>query len=134
MSVLIEEFKREHSEIIENLNEVEGLSITTKEGQAKLMSLKATLLEHLKREDKKLYPVLWREAEQNKKLKEQLEVFAKDLESVSMLVSGFFDRYNKGALGAKPSRDFETLFTILRYRMRNEENFLYNEYEEMNKL
>ena len=33
------------------------------------------------------------------KLKEALEVFAEDLESVSRFVFGFFDRYDKGFLG-----------------------------------
>lgn len=131
MSVLIEGFKREHSEIIEALNEVEELGILVDEGQSKLMSVKATLLEHLKDEDEKFYPVLWKKAEQNEKLKEELEVFAKDLDSVSRLVSGFFDRYDKGILGARLLRDFETLFMVLRNRMRNEENFLYGEYEKI---
>ncbi len=59
MSALIEEFKREHSEIVDALKEVEELGIFTKEGQAKLMSVKSTLLGHLDEEDEKIYPVLW---------------------------------------------------------------------------
>ncbi len=133
MSALIEKFKREHCEIIEALKEVEGLGILTKEGQSKLMSVKATLLEHLEEEDEKFYPVLLKEAERNRKLKEELEVFAKDLESVSRVVFSFFDRYDKGVLGEGLLTDFETLFMVLRNRMRNEENFLYGEFEEMNK-
>ena len=131
MSALIDEFKREHCEIIEALKEVDGLGILTNEGQVKLMTIKTTLLEHLEEEDEKFYPVLWKEAEQNKKLKEELEVFAKDLDSVSRVVFGFFDRHDKGVLGARLLTDFETLFMVLRNRMRNEENFLYGEYEKI---
>ncbi len=40
MSVLIEELKKEHSEIVAMLNEVKELGIPSKEGQAKLMSAK----------------------------------------------------------------------------------------------
>ena len=40
MSALIEGFKRDHSEIIEALKKVEELGILTKEGQAKLISVK----------------------------------------------------------------------------------------------
>ncbi len=47
MSALIEELKREHSEILAILNEVKELGILYKEGQAKLMSIKVSLLEHL---------------------------------------------------------------------------------------
>ncbi len=132
MSALIEEFKREHSEIVETFKEVEELGILTKEGQAKLLSVKQSLIEHLKEEDEKFYPVLRRASEHNKKLKEVLEVFAKDLDSVSRFVFGFFDRYDKGFLGEGLSRDFETLFMVIRNRMENEENILYEEYNKLN--
>ncbi len=69
MSPLIEEFKREHSGILDTLKEVRELGINTKKGRAKLMSVKESLLEHLKKEDEKFYPVLWQEAEQSKQLK-----------------------------------------------------------------
>ncbi|MHC4269819.1 MAG: hemerythrin domain-containing protein [Planctomycetota bacterium] len=131
MSALIEEFKREHSEIVDALKEVEELGILSKEGQAKLMSVKAALLEHLKEEDEKFYPVLWKEAVQNKKLEKEIEVFAKDWEGVSKVVFRFFERYDERVLGASLLSDFETIIMVLRNRMRNEENFLYDEYEKI---
>ncbi len=131
MLALIKEFKSEHSKIIKVLNEVEEFGVLTKEGQAKLMSAKAILIEHLKEEDEKFYPVLRRASEHNKKLKEVLEVFAKDLENVSKFVFGFFDRYDKGLLDEKLVKDFETLFIVLRFRMENEENILYEEYNKL---
>ena len=134
MSALIEEFKKEHSEIIEAFNEVEELGILTKEGQAKLLSVKLSLIEHLGEEDEKFYPVLWKEAKQNKNLKEVLEIFAKDLKTVSRVVLVFFDSYDRGVLGDRLLGDFETLFMVIRYRMENEENILYGEYEKLNKL
>jgi hypothetical protein len=95
------------------------------------MSVKAALLEHLKEEDEKFYPVLQKEAEQNKKLKEELDIFAKDFESVSRVVLGFFDRFDKGVLGARLLWDFKTLIMVLRNRIMNEEIFLYDEYEKI---
>jgi len=132
MSALIEEFKKDHFGIIEALKDVKDLGVLTKEGQAKLMSLKVTLLKHLKEEDEKFYPVLWKETEQNKRLKETLEVFAKDLDSASGFVFEFFDRCDKGFPGANLSGDFEILFMVIRERMRNEENFLYDEFNMLN--
>jgi hypothetical protein len=134
MSALIEEFKREHYEIIKALTEVEELGILTKDGKDKLMFAKDSLHEHFKEEDEKFYPVLLREAEQNKKLKEGLDVFEKDLESLSRVVLGFFDGFDKGVLDARLLNDFKTLLMVLRNRMWNEENYLYVEYEELNKL
>ena len=131
MSALIEEFKREHSEIVDALKEVTALGILTKEGQAKLMSVKPSLIEHLSKEDEKLYPVLRKEAEQNRKLKADLDVFAKDWESVSVFVFGFLDKYNKGLLRARLLRGFKTLNIVLLNRMRNEEKFLYDAYDKI---
>jgi len=128
---LLEEFKKEHSKIIKILNEAEKLGILTKEGQAKAMFAKATLLEHLKEEDKKIYPVLWNEAKQNKKLKELLEVYGKNFESISRFVLVFFDRFDKSDLDASLLNYFGTLIQVVRNRMENEENILYGEYEKV---
>ena len=133
MTTLIEEFKREHSEIIDSLKECRELGIFTKKGQAKLISVKESLLEHLKEEDEKFYPVLCQEAEQNKQLKEKLEIFAKDWGNVSSVAFEIFDRYDKEVLVEDLLLDFEALFTVLHNRMRNEENFLYGEYDKIGK-
>jgi len=131
MLALLEEFKKEHSEIVDTLKKVKEYGILTREGQDKLMSVKPSLIEHLDEEDEKFYPVLWKEAEQNIKLKEVLQIFAKDLENISRVVFRFFDSYDKGVLDDRLSGDFETLFTVIRYRMENEENILYDEYEKI---
>jgi hypothetical protein len=131
MSALIEEFKREHYEIIKALKEVEELGILTKEGQVKLMSVKPSLIEHFSKEDEKLYPVLWKEAVQNKMLQEKLAIYAGDLEDVSNVVFGFFDRCDKEVLSEKSVEKFEHLLKVLRYRMGNEEIYLYAEYEKI---
>jgi len=51
MSALIEEFKKEHSGIIEAFKEVKELGVYTKEGHAKLSSLLPDFLDHLWNED-----------------------------------------------------------------------------------
>ena len=134
MSALIEGFKHEHYEIIKALAEAEEFGILTKEGKAKLMSVKPSLIEHLSKEDGKLYPVLWQKAEQNKTLQEKLAIYAEDLEKVSSVVFEFFDKCGKGVLGEKSVEEFEYLLKVLRYRMGQEEIYLYAEYEGLNKL
>ncbi len=131
MSALIEEFKREHSEILAILNEVEGLDLLSKEGQAKLMSVITILLEHLKKEDVKFYPVLYKVAEHNKNLKKVLDVFAMDMEKVSSVVQRFFDKYSEGVFDEEFPAEFESLFAALSARIRNEEDALYEEYEKI---
>ena len=129
MSALIGELKREHSEILAILSEVEGLDILSKEGQVKLMSVKTSLLEHLKKEDVKFYPALYKEAEHNNSLKNALDLFAMDMEDVSRVALAFFDKYSRGVLGKELQGEFERLIVALRNRIKNEEDILYEEYE-----
>ena len=129
MSVLIEELKKDHSEIVAILKEVKELGILSKEGQAKLLSAKAHLLKHLNKEDEQLYPVLRKKAEENKLLQNALDLCVMDMENVSRVVQEFFDKYSRGVSGKELQKEFENLFVALDKRVRNEEDILYDEYE-----
>ncbi len=131
MSALIEELKKEHSEIIATLKEIKELGVLSEEGLAKLKSAKESLLEHLKKEDERLYPVLKKEAEHNKKLKELLDVFAVDMENVSKVVMEFFDKYSGDVIDSAVTGAFEDLFAAFQNRLRNEEDILYEEHEKI---
>ncbi len=132
MSALIEELKGEHAKIIAMLNEVKELGILSKEGQARLLSSKAHLIAHLKKEDEKLYPVLRKEAEHNKNLKKEVAMFTMEPEYVSRVVLEFFDKYSGGEIDENFSINFESLTAALIATIRNEEDALYEEYEEIN--
>ena len=132
MSALIEEFKREHSEILAILNEAKELGILSKEGQSKLMSVKEILLEHLWNENERLYPVLWKEAEHNNDIKDVLDLFAVEMENVSIIVQEFFDKYYGGVIDEDFPREFERFFAAISKRIKEEEDILYDEYDMMN--
>ncbi len=132
MSALIDEFKKDHSEIIDTLKEIKELGVLSEEGQAKLISAKESLLEHLRKEDELLYPVLKKEAEHNERLKELLDVFAKDMENVSRVVMDFFDKYSEDVIDSAVTDEFEHLFAAFRNRIRHEEDLLYEEHEKIN--
>ena len=132
MSPLIEELRREHSEILAILSEVEGLGILSKEGQSKTMSVKTILLEHLKKEDVKFYPALYKVVEHNNNLKNTLDLFAMDMENVSRIALEYFDKYSRGVLGKELQEEFESLIVALRNRIKNEEDILYLEHEKIN--
>jgi len=133
MTKLIEELKKEHSEIVAALNEVKKLGILSKEGQDKLMSVQTSLRAHLEMEDDQLYPILRKQAEHNKDLKNTLDLFEMDMENVSTIVREFFDKYSEEFSGEELPEDFENLFAALSKRISNEEASLYEEYEYMNK-
>ncbi len=135
MSVLIEKFKREHSGFVEALKEVEELGILTKEGHAKLMYLLPDLLDHLWNEDERIYPVLRRASEHNKTLKEILRFFVNGLGAIHEEMLIFMAKYSEGVVMYNTfQREYERLFDTLSKRIGYEENFLYDEYEELNKL
>jgi hypothetical protein len=133
MSALIAEFKKEHSEIITILKEVKKLGIHSQEGRSKLMSAKEHLLKHLKKENEQLYPVLKKEAEHNKSLRNELDIFAIEPEYLSRVVLEFFDEYSGGTIDKDFQINFESLLAALNARIRNEEESLYQEYEEIQK-
>ncbi len=95
------------------------------------MSVEASLLAHLEIEDDQMYPALQKEAEQNKDLKNTLDLFAMDMENVSKVVQDFFDKYSEELSGEELPKDFENLYTALSKRISNEEESLYDEYEYM---
>ena len=86
MSILIEELKNEHAEILAALKEIKELGILSKEGQDKLMSLEVSLLAHLEIEDEQLYPALRKEAEHSNSIKDTLDLFAIDMEDRKSVV------------------------------------------------
>ncbi|MDR4496955.1 MAG: hemerythrin domain-containing protein [Candidatus Scalindua sp.] len=130
---MIEEFKREHSEIVAALNRVKELGIQSRDGRAELSSVKAILLEHLENEDERLYPFLRKEAEKKKELKNILDLFALEMEDVTKAVTEFFHRFSRGEiLDEKLEEEFENIAAALVKRIKNEESILYDEYEYIN--
>jgi hypothetical protein len=131
MSSLIERLKQDHVGIVSALDHVKEGGIASADGKQKLFSVKAHLIAHLRREDDELYPVLKRAGELDVNLKRTIDIFAKDMEIVSSLALGFFDKYSQGSSGLDLARDFNKLYTILKTRVRKEEDILYLAYTQV---
>jgi hypothetical protein len=95
------------------------------------MSIKASLLEHLWNENERIYPVLWKEAEHNKDLKELLDLFAIEMEGVTKIVQQFFNKFHEGTIDKSFPHEFEAFFAAISKRIKNEEEILYDEYEKI---
>lgn len=133
MSVLVERLKKEHALIVDVLNKVKEIGISSKEGQDKLLSVRTVLLAHLKVEDEQLYPALNKEAEKNDMLKRTLDLFAREMETISKEALHFLDKYLSGGSGLEFARDFGRLYMNLSQRIRKEEDILYPEYDKLNR-
>jgi hypothetical protein len=75
MSSLIEELKKEHTDILDILDQVTTLGISSGPGRGKLLSARDLLIAHVTKEDERYYPGLRRAAEDNKNLKMMLRTF-----------------------------------------------------------
>ncbi|MBI5180191.1 MAG: hemerythrin domain-containing protein [Nitrospirae bacterium] len=133
MALLLNELKKEHSVIVNMLNKITELGIGSKDRQDILFSAKTGLLAHVKKEDANLYPALKKAAEKDESLRMMLDMFANDMNTISMAAFGFFDKYSQGNSGLELdfAVDLGRLLGLLELRIRKEENILYPEYEKI---
>jgi hemerythrin-like domain-containing protein len=129
MAGLTDELKKDHSEIFEMLNKVRDIGVTKKEGQSILLSVRSSILSHINREDARLYPRLKKASENDPRLKDTLDTFAKDMEAVSRGAVDFLNKHSTGGSDLEFARDFGRFYATLQLRMRKEENILYREYD-----
>lgn len=132
MTILIDQLKTGHHIIFKTLEKARQFGIGSREGQMELLLAKSSLLAHLKTEDVRLYPALRSTAQTNRSMKLTLDSFAKDMDEISRLAIGFFDKYSNGGSGIEFARDFGRLYAMLKIRMHKEENILYRQYEQLN--
>ena len=131
MSDLISELKYEHSQITDTLSKVIALGINSEEGRDLLYTSKSYLLEHLKKEDTKLYPALREAAKNNIDLKHTVDLYADDMNAISKMALDFFEKYESGGDSVEFGKDYRNLFVVLNDRIRNEETVLYKKYDEI---
>jgi hypothetical protein len=125
MSSLIEELKKEHTDILDILDQVTTLGILSGPGRGKLLSAKDLLIAHVTKEDERYYPGLRRAAEDNKNLKMMLDYFIKDMERVSKKAMHVFDKYSRGGDEAEFAGEIKLLCVMLKDRIRTEEKTLF---------
>ena len=130
MRNLIAELKQEHAVISARLVEARALGISSAQGRDHLLLVKSTLLAHLAKEDQQLYPKLREAAANDRQLETLLKIFARDMEQVSGFAIQFFAKFESGvATSDQYLEDVAMLLARLRFRIGNEEQILYREYQ-----
>ena len=120
MSLLTEQLKNQHLEIINLLEECKSCSHDKEKVINKMRSAKTLLLAHLSKEDKELYPVLDKAAESNPELKNYLNVFASEMKTISSFVINFFDK-NLETINPELLDDLAKVSFYLKNRIGKEE-------------
>ncbi len=131
MSRLIDELKWEHTSILSLLDEIREAGIVADESQDKLFAAKASLLTHLRKEDKSLYPALRRAAHDDEKLRRTIDLFTRDITDISKSALEFFATYSRSDSYFDFATDFGRLHAALKSRIKKEEAVLYPEYERL---
>jgi len=129
MNNFIEQLRKEHTQILDHLQEVKKLGVHTMEGRNVLMAAKDLLCQHLKNEDEKLYPKLKKDAEDDKKLKKIITLFINEMKKTTQFCEVFFEKYSICGGGIEFLRDFEKLYNLLKNRILKEETILYPKYK-----
>ena len=132
MSSLLEELKNEHRIMLDILDQVRHLGISSKTGQEKFLSIRDLLISHMKKEDERYYPELKRAAESNEALKLTLDYFVRDMEVVSQRAMQVFDKYAQGGTEKDFAGDLTLLYMTLKDRIRIEEETLFKKYSGWN--
>jgi len=128
MIKLIEELKNEHKLILDILDQVKTLGISSRSGRETLLSARDLLIAHMTKEDEMYYPELRRAAENSRDLKIMLDYFLKDMEDVSNKAMHLFSKYSQGGDEAEFAGEIKLLYVTLRDRIQTEEHVLFSKF------
>jgi hypothetical protein len=133
MAKLIEDLKKDHAALAALLDKLKNPSVTNNEAHKILLSAKAGLLAHLKKEDTQLYPVLNKAAAADPAMKRTVDFYAKDMDVITSNAIKFFDKYSRddSRIDLEFAKDFGNLFATISRRLRSEETTLYKEFEKL---
>lgn len=133
MARLTDDLKKDHAEIAAMLEQVKDAKTSHKEAHKILLSARATLMKHLRKEDSHLYPLLNSAAAKDEGLKKTLDFYAKDMEGITRNAEAFFDKYTRSGaeLNIEFAVAFGRLFADISRRLRSEESTIYREYDKL---
>lgn len=123
MSIL-HRFHREHGKIQVMMGELESLGVASEKGREKLASLEDLVLEHLREEERVLYPRLWELANQDHDLLQELEKLHEALEGFSMTAADFFFQIHRATSTHQVEAAFAGFKAGLMKRMAWEEKVI----------
>lgn len=131
MAALIQDLKEDHIHILSILQLAKINGFATLETRELLRSARTTLLDHLRKEDLELYPLLHTAATRNPAILETLETFATDMAETTKVAIGFFKKWDQGSTDHDLSKEFGLMQAKLLSRVRREEELLFPLYEEI---
>lgn len=134
MHDLLKQLSAEHIELEQTLAGIRPKQFRTEEGRSRLHRLRDLLHQHIQRERQNLYPVLEQAGRTDERLAGQVSRSSEDLEIVSSLADEFVRKYESGQPQLiEFATDHGALLTILRIRLRQEEETLFPLFERVSR-
>ena len=132
MHELIERLHTEHTELQRALAGIRPRQFRTEEGRHRIKRVRDLFRKHMQRERDKLYPAIEKAAKGDTELATRLQRLGDDLRIVSDLAENFFDKYIPGSPQLiEFATDHGALLTILKIRLRREEEFVFPLYADL---
>jgi len=128
MNALIRELKDEHKAILDVLEQVRELGISSPAGREKLLAARDLLMVHMRKEDEQYYPALRTAAAGRNELGVMMDYFLADMEAVSRKAMQVFDKYAQGGDDGQFAGEIKLLYMLLRDRVRTEEQTLFEKF------
>ena len=130
MDKLIEELKNDHLMIFRLLSGLGGLADNPGSVRKLLLSARKRIMEHFRKEDKKLYPALRKASGRNKRLKEKLDKLADEMSSTTEELDKFFKKYSKSGPRGNFIGELNAIYRLVKERLQKEELYIFTEYTE----
>lgn len=134
MTEVIARLSTEHTELQQALAGLRPRLFRSDEGRVRLSRVRDLLRTHFQEEHEQLDPVLEKAAQSDVHLAGHIRRMSDDLRIVTDLAEDFFHKYEQGELKLiEFATDHGALLTILRIRLRREEDTLFPLYETLSR-
>jgi hemerythrin-like domain-containing protein len=131
---VLQRLSTEHTELEQALAGIKPRQFRNDEGKSRLVRVHDLLLQHNQEEQQKLYPVLQQAASADQRIADHLHRMSDDLSIVTGLAEDFFRKYQQGEPRLiEFATDHGALLTILKIRLKREEQTLFPLFESLSK-
>jgi hemerythrin-like domain-containing protein len=131
---VLKRLSTEHTELEQALAGIKPRQFRDDEGRSRLFRVHDLLLQHTKEERQELYPVLEKAASADQRIADHLRRMSDDLSIVTGLAEDFFRKYQQGEPRLiEFATDHGALLTILKIRLKREEQTLFPLFESLSR-
>lgn len=123
----------DHQAMLTLLKRSKSDKLSTEQRSAYLAAVKSLLENHLKYEDKNLYPRMRELSKGNNAAIDTISEFTTGLEKLGSIVFNFFQQNENAPDNIHNSSDFTKIIKLLEVRIQKEESKLYPLYEKLTK-